>query len=65
MMPSVSARPSESYRVATTARRGGLHRLPHFPYQVVALKVSKGGSLYYLSRGKGKGSVGKICYTGT
>jgi hypothetical protein len=31
----------------------------------VALKVSKGGSLYYLSRGKGKGSVGKICYTGT
>jgi len=31
----------------------------------VALGVSKGGSLYYLSRGKGKGSVGKIRYTGT
>jgi glucose/arabinose dehydrogenase len=31
----------------------------------VALEVSKGGSLYYLSRGKGKGSVGKIRYTGT
>jgi glucose/arabinose dehydrogenase len=31
----------------------------------VALEVSKGGSLYYLSRGKGKGSVGKIRYTNT
>jgi glucose/arabinose dehydrogenase len=31
----------------------------------VALKVSKGGSLYYLSRGAGGGSVGKIRYTGT
>ena len=31
----------------------------------VALEVSKGGSLYYLSRGKGKGSVGRIHYTGT
>ncbi|MBA2527424.1 MAG: PQQ-dependent sugar dehydrogenase [Pyrinomonadaceae bacterium] len=31
----------------------------------VALKVSKGGSLYYLSRGDGAGSVGKIRYTGT
>jgi hypothetical protein len=30
-----------------------------------ALKVSKGGSLYYLSRGKGEGSVGKVRYTGT
>jgi hypothetical protein len=26
---------------------------------------SKGGSLYYLSRGTGAGSVGKIRYTGT
>jgi glucose/arabinose dehydrogenase len=31
----------------------------------VALEVSRGGSLYYLSRGHGKGSVGKIRYTGT
>jgi glucose/arabinose dehydrogenase len=31
----------------------------------VDLKVSKGGSLYYLSRGDGAGSVGKIRYTGT
>jgi glucose/arabinose dehydrogenase len=31
----------------------------------VDLKVSKGGSLYYLSRGDGTGSVGKIRYTGT
>jgi glucose/arabinose dehydrogenase len=31
----------------------------------VDLKVSKGGSLYYLSRGHGTGSVGKIRYTGT
>ncbi len=31
----------------------------------VALEVSKGGSLYYLSRGAGAGSVGKIRYTGT
>jgi glucose/arabinose dehydrogenase len=31
----------------------------------VALEVSKGGSLYYLSRGGGTGSVGKIRYTGT
>jgi glucose/arabinose dehydrogenase len=28
-------------------------------------KVSRGGSLYYLSRGDGTGSVGKIRYTGT
>jgi glucose/arabinose dehydrogenase len=31
----------------------------------VALEVSKGGSLYYLSRGAGTGSVVKIRYTGT
>jgi glucose/arabinose dehydrogenase len=31
----------------------------------VDLKVSKGGSLYYLSRGDGAGLVGKIRYTGT
>jgi glucose/arabinose dehydrogenase len=31
----------------------------------VDLKVSKDGSLYYLSRGGGSGSVGKIRYTGT
>jgi glucose/arabinose dehydrogenase len=31
----------------------------------VDLKVSKGGSLYYLSRGDGKGTLGKIRYTGT
>jgi glucose/arabinose dehydrogenase len=31
----------------------------------VALEVSKGGGLYYLSRGDGTGSVGKIRYTGT
>jgi glucose/arabinose dehydrogenase len=31
----------------------------------VDLKVSKGGSLYYLSRGDGAGSVGKVRYTGT
>jgi glucose/arabinose dehydrogenase len=31
----------------------------------VALKVSKGGSLYYLSRGAGTGSVGKIRHTAT
>jgi glucose/arabinose dehydrogenase len=31
----------------------------------VALEVSRGGSLYYLSRGDGTGSVGKIRYTGT
>jgi glucose/arabinose dehydrogenase len=31
----------------------------------VDLKVSKGGGLYYLSRGGGTGSVGKIRYTGT
>jgi hypothetical protein len=31
----------------------------------VALEVSRGGSLYYLSRGHGTGSVGKIRYTGT
>jgi glucose/arabinose dehydrogenase len=31
----------------------------------VDLKVSKGGGLYYLSRGGGKGSVGRIRYTGT
>jgi glucose/arabinose dehydrogenase len=31
----------------------------------VDLKVSKSGSLYYLSRGGGAGSVGKIRYTGT
>ena len=31
----------------------------------VALKVSKGGSLYYLSRDAGGGSVGKIRHTGT
>jgi glucose/arabinose dehydrogenase len=31
----------------------------------VDLKVGKGGSLYYLSRGDGAGSVGKIRYTGT
>jgi glucose/arabinose dehydrogenase len=31
----------------------------------VALKVSKGGSLYYLSRGAGGGLVGKVRYTGT
>jgi glucose/arabinose dehydrogenase len=31
----------------------------------VDLKVSKDGSLYYLSRGAGAGSVGKIRYTGT
>jgi glucose/arabinose dehydrogenase len=31
----------------------------------VDLKVSKDGSLYYLSRGGGAGSVGKIRYTGT
>ena len=31
----------------------------------VDLKVSKGGGLYYLSRGHGTGSVGKIRYTGT
>ena len=30
----------------------------------VDLKVSKGGSLYYLSRGEGAGSVGIIRYTG-
>ena len=32
---------------------------------LVALKVSKGGGLYYLSRGAGGGLVGKIRYTGT
>ncbi|HEX5848021.1 MAG TPA: PQQ-dependent sugar dehydrogenase [Rubrobacter sp.] len=31
----------------------------------VDLKVSKNGVLYYLSRGEGSGSVGKIRYTGT
>jgi glucose/arabinose dehydrogenase len=31
----------------------------------VDLKVSKGGGLYYLSRGNGTGSVGKVRYTGT
>jgi glucose/arabinose dehydrogenase len=31
----------------------------------VDLKVSEDGSLYYLSRGSGAGSVGKIRYTGT
>ena len=31
----------------------------------VALEVSKGGGLYYLSRGGGGGVVGKIRYTGT
>jgi glucose/arabinose dehydrogenase len=31
----------------------------------VALEVSRGDSLYYLSRGDGTGSVGKIRYTGT
>jgi hypothetical protein len=31
----------------------------------VALEVSKGGSLYYLSRGGGASSVGKIRYTST
>jgi hypothetical protein len=31
----------------------------------VDLKVSKGGSLYYLSRGAGGGLVGKIRHTGT
>ena len=31
----------------------------------VDLKVSKGGGLYYLSRGHGTGSVGKVRYTGT
>ncbi len=31
----------------------------------VDLKVSKGGSLYYLSRGDSAGSVGKISYRGT
>jgi glucose/arabinose dehydrogenase len=31
----------------------------------VALEVGKGGSLYYLSRDAGGGSVGKIRYTGT
>jgi glucose/arabinose dehydrogenase len=31
----------------------------------VALEVSRDGSLYYLSRGHGTGSVGKIRYTGT
>jgi glucose/arabinose dehydrogenase len=30
----------------------------------VAIKVSKGGSLYYLSRGSSAGSVGKIRYKG-
>jgi glucose/arabinose dehydrogenase len=30
----------------------------------VDLKVSKGGNLYYLSRGDGAGSVGKVRYTG-
>jgi glucose/arabinose dehydrogenase len=32
---------------------------------LVALEVSKGGGLYYLSRGAGAGSVAKIRYTGT
>ena len=31
----------------------------------VDMKVSKGGGLYYLSRGGGTGSVGRIRYTGT
>jgi hypothetical protein len=31
----------------------------------VDLKVSKGGGLYYLNRGGGKGSVGRIRFTGT
>jgi hypothetical protein len=31
----------------------------------VDLKLSKGGGLYYLSRGDGKGTLGKIRYTGT
>ena len=31
----------------------------------IDLEVSKGGGLYYLSRGGGAGSIGKIRYTGT